>query len=395
MSGSLATALDGVLRYAVNGAGGVPGVVAVVTDRHGPLYEGAFGTRQLGTTQPMTLDTVMAIFSTTKALTGTALMQLVEEGRVHLDAPASTYVPALAAIQVLDGFDPDGQPRTRPPRTPITVRHLMLHTAGFGYEFFHEADLRYRTARGIPSIITNTVAAITTVLLHDPGERWTYGVNIDWVGQIIEAVCGKRLSEVLRERLFDPLEMRDIGFVLTPAMQARRAVIHQRAPEGTLTPLPDLILPQPPEMDMGGHGLYASIPEYAKFIRMLLNDGAGPHGQVLKPETVRFMAQNGLGGLKVGGWTAVLPNLTNSGEFFPGLSKSWGYTFLINDAPTPTGRPAGQLMWAGLANQYYWIDRQNGIGGYWSTQVLPFQDVAAYPNYLEFESTVYAHLRKD
>jgi len=294
MSGSLATALDGVLQYAVNGAGGVPGVVALVTNRHETIYEGAFGTRQLGTAQPMTPDTVMAIFSTTKAITGTALMQLVEEGKVSLDAPASTYVPTLAAIQVLEGFDPDGQPRTRPPRTPITVRHLMLHTAGFGYEFFHEADLKYRTARGIPSIVTSTVAAITTVLLHDPGERWTYGVNIDWIGQIIEAVCGKRLGAVLRERVFDPLAMRDIGFVLTPEMQARRAVIHQRAPEGTLTPLPDLTLPQPPEMDMGGGGLYAAIPEYAKFIRMLLNDGRGPHGQVLKPETVQVMARNHL-----------------------------------------------------------------------------------------------------
>lgn len=366
----------------------------MVTDREGNIYEGAVGVRELGKETPMTTDTVFALFSTTKAITGTALMQLVEEGRVRLDDPVKKYVPEIAEIKVLEGFDVDGQPILRAPRTDITINMLMLHTAGFGYEFFSHEDRRYRDARGTPSTLTSTFASVQSVLLFEPGERWNYGVNIDWVGKVVEAVCGKRLGEVLAERIFAPLDMSDIGFTLTPSMMERRATIHRRDQDGKITPLPDLILPQPPEMDMGGHGLYASIGEYMKFIRMILNDGLGPNSRVLKPETVAQMSRNGLGELKSGGWISSDKSLANNGEFYPGVQKSWAYTFQVNEDPTPTGKPAGQLMWAGLANLFYWIDRKNGIGGFWATQIFPFQDVASYLGFIEFESAVYHTLKR-
>jgi methyl acetate hydrolase len=387
-------AVDAILSRTVGVAGGVPGVVAMLTDRKSNVYEGSAGRRELGKDQPMTADSVMAIFSTTKALTGTCVMQLVEEGRVRLDDPAKKYVPEIAELQVLDGFDAAGQPKTRAPKRDITVKDLMLHTSGLCYEFFSHDDLKFRTAKDIPTVVSSSFASVRTVLLHDPGERWTYGVSIDWLGRIVEQLRGKRLGEVMRERVFDPLGMRDIAFTMTPAMQARRATIHDRAMDGKLTPLPDLVLPQPPEMDMGGHGLYASVGEYMKFIRMMLNDGAGDHGRVLKPETVAQMCLNGLGNLKSGGWTTSIPSLSNAGEFYPGLPKGWAYTFQVNEAVAPSGRPAGSLMWAGLGNLYYWIDRQNGIGGFWGTQILPFHDIASYPGYVDFETAAYQHLSR-
>jgi methyl acetate hydrolase len=387
-------AADAVLANTVNAAGGAPGVVAMLTDRKGNIYEGAVGKRELGKDQPMSLDSVMAIFSTTKAITGVALMQLVEEGKVSLDDKAKKYVPEIAEIEVLEGFDAAGAPKLRPPKSDITLGQLMLHTAGFSYEFFSADDLKYRTHSGIPTVVSGTFASVRTALQFDPGEAWGYGVNIDWVGKAVEAVRGKRLGEVMKERIFNPLGMNDIGFVMSPAMQSRRVTLHDRAMDGKLTPLPDLVLPQPPEMDMGGHGLYATVGEYMKFIRMMLNDGDGPHGRVLKAETVDRMSQNGLGHLKVGGWPTSIPSLTNAGEFFPGLSKSWAYTFMVNDEAAPTGRPAGSLMWAGLGNLYYWIDRQNGIGGYWGSQILPFQDVASYPGFVDFETMAYRHLKR-
>jgi methyl acetate hydrolase len=389
MSTSVTTSLDDILGYTVGRAGGAPGVVAMATDANENFYEGAAGVRDLGTGEAMTTDTVMAIFSTTKAIVGTAVMQCVEEGLVDLHAPAKTHVPDIAEIEVLVGFDGDGQPITRAPKSDITVSQLLLHTAGFGYEFFSTDDLAYRTAKGIPTVVSCTYDSVRTVLLHDPGERWTYGPNIDWAGKVVEAVRGQRLGDVLAERVFGPLDMTDIAFTMTESMQARRATIHDRAQDGKLTPLPDLTLPQPPEMDMGGHGLYSTVGEYMKFLRMFLNDGNGPNGRVLKPETVDFMSANALGDLKSGGWTTSIPSLSNSGEFFPGLSKSWGYTFQINDDTTPSGRPAGSLMWAGLANLFYWIDRQNGIGGFWGSQILPFQDASSYPGFVDFESAVY------
>ncbi len=393
MSEALRKAADTVLKYTTERLGGAPGVVAMVTDRDSNIYEGAAGKRELGKDHPMTTDSVFAIYSTTKALAGTCIMQLVEEGKIRLEDSAKTYVPEIAELQVLEGFDAAGQPRTRAPKRDITVNDLMLHTSGLCYEFFSADDLKYRTAKNIPTIISCTFASIRTVLLHDPGDRWTYGVNIDWLGRIVEQQRGKRLGEVMKERIFDPLGMKDIAFTMTESMKARRVTIHDRAADGRLTPLPDLVWPQPPEMDCGGHGLYSTVGEYMKFIRMILNDGNGPAGRVLKPGTVAQMARDGLGNLSSTGWVTSIPSLTNEGEFFPGVPKGWAYTFMVNREQTPSGRPVGSLMWAGLANLFFWIDRKTNIGGYWASQILPFQDIASYPGFVDFETAVYRNLK--
>ena len=390
----LTRALDATLAQATGRFGGVPGVGAMATDANGNFYEGAAGTRELGKDAPMATDSVFALFSTTKALAGTLAMQLVAEGLLDLADDAGGHVPEIDALQVLEGFDADGQPRTRAPKRKIRVNDLMLHASGLGYEFFSADDLRYRTAKGIPTILSNTFASIRTVLLHDPGAAWTYGPNIDWLGRIVEGLRGKRLSEVMQERLFAPLGMNEIGFRMSDSMKARRVTIHDRAADGRLTPLPELVLPDAPAMDMGGHGLYGTVGEYMKFIRMILNRGAGPNGRVLKAETVDRMAQDGLAalGLAVGAWPSSMPSVSNPGEFFPGTDKGWAYSFMTNRERTPSGRSPGSLAWAGLANCYYWIDRERGVGGYWATQILPFHDAVSYPGFVEFETAV-AHYR--
>ena len=387
MSANLSRSLDAVLQGVVSGSPRVPGVVAMVTDREGDVYEGAAGERVIGGA-PMTTDTVFAIFSTTKAITGTAILQLAEAGRLDLDAPASRYAPDIGTLQVIEGFDAAGEPKLRAPRRPVTTRMLMLHTAGLGYDFFNATYNRLAQEKGQPSVITASKAALMTPLLFDPGERWEYGSNIDWCGQVVEGITGRRLSEVLQSGVFEPLGMSDTTFALNDRLRARLAGMHARNADGSLTPMA-FELPSPPEVDMGGHGLYGTVGDYMKFIRMWLNDGRGPHGQVLKPETVRVAEKNQLGDLKVTMLPGVIPSLSNDAEFFPGLSKSWGLTFMVNDETAPTGRPAGALGWAGLANLFYWIDRRNGLGGYWATQILPFGDPASFGGYVAFESACY------
>ena len=376
MGNNLKSACDGILQKVVTGKNRVPGVVAMITNRSANVYEGAAGERILGAGQAMTTDTVFAIFSTTKAITGTAILQCVEEGKLDLDVPAKTYVPDIGKLEVLDGFGADGKPRLRAPKRDITTRMLMLHTAGLGYDFFNTNYLRLAQEQGQPSVITCSKASLMTPLLFDPDDKWEYGSNIDWCGQVVESIRGKRLGEVMKERIFAPLGMQDIAFSMTPSMRGRLAAIHQREADGSLTPLPDLQLPPEPEVDMGGHGLYGSIGEYMKFIRMWLNDGAGPHGRVLKKDTVEAAVRNGLQShQKVVMLPGIIKGLSNDAEFFPGLSKSWSYTFMVNDEQAPTGRPAGALGWAGLANSFFWIDRQNGLGGYMDLET------AAYASY--------------
>jgi methyl acetate hydrolase len=393
MANNLRGACDGILQKVVTGKPRVPGVVAMITSRSGNIYEGAVGERVLGG-QAMTTDTVFAIFSTTKAITGTTVLQCVEEGKLDLDAPAKVYVPDIGKLQVLDGFDENGNPKMRAPKRDITTRMLMLHTAGLGYDFFNVNYFRLAQERGQPSVVTCSKASLMTPLLFDPGDKWEYGSNIDWCGQIVEHIRGMRLGEVMNERIFAPLGMEDIAFSLTPSMRPRLALIHQREPDGSLTPLPDMQLPADPEVHMGGHGLYASIGEYMKFIRMWLNDGAGPNGRVLRKDTVEAAVRNGLEAYQtVVMLPGVIATLSNDAEFFPGLKKSWSYTFMVNDEDAPTGRPAGSIGWAGLANTFYWIDRKNGFGGYWATQILPFGDPVAFGGYLEFETAAYATAR--
>ncbi|MBW4813919.1 beta-lactamase family protein [Rhodococcus qingshengii] len=381
--------LDDVLARATQGADRVPGVVAMITDREGNIYEGAAGERTLGHGEPMTLDTTFALFSTTKAITGTAVLQCVEEGLLDLDAPAATYVPDIGELKVLDGFDAGGNPVLREPKRDITTRMLLLHTAGFGYDFFNESYNRLSQEHGQPSVITCSKAALTTPLLFDPGEKWEYGTNIDWAGQVVESIRGQRLGDVMRQRIFEPLEMADTAFTMSPSMKDRLAPIHQRESDGSLTPLIGFELPAEPEVHMGGHGLHGTVGDYMKFIRMWLNDGAGTSGRVLSSETVAAAVQNGLEGQHVGLLPGVLPTLSNDAEFFPGVPKGWAYSFMTNEEVAPTGRPAGSLAWAGLANLYYWIDRQTGVGGFWATQILPFADAGSINGYLEFETAVY------
>ncbi|WP_343713802.1 serine hydrolase domain-containing protein [Inquilinus sp.] len=389
MTGVLQAAADDVLNRVVSGKPRVPGVVAMITDRRGTLYEGAAGQRMFGREAGMEPDCVFAIFSTTKAITGTAVLQCVEEGRLDLDAPAKAYVPDLGELQVLDGFDAAGRPRLRPPKREITTRMLMLHTAGLGYDFFNEDYNRLARDHGQPSVVTASKASLMTPLLFDPGDRWEYGSNLDWCGRIVEAIRGRRLGDVMRERIFGPLGMTDTGFSLTPSMRARLAGMHRREADGSLTPMPEFELPQDPELHMGGHGLYSTVGDYCRFIRMWLNDGAGESGHVLRAETVRAAAENGLGDKKIRMLPGVIPALSNDAEFFPGMPKSWGYSFMINDEDAPTGRPAGALGWAGLANLFYWIDRRNGIGGFWATQILPFGDAVSFTGYMDCETAAY------
>lgn len=394
MSEKLAAAVDAVVQSVsqgpVSGEGRVPGVVAGVTDRNADIYLGASGVRDLSTDTAMTTDTVFNIWSTTKAIAGTACLQLVESGDLDLQAPAKEYAPAIAELQVIEGFDDAGQPILRAPASEITTHQLLTHTAGFGYDFFNETYKRLAEEHGQPSVATASRAALQTPLLFDPGTQWEYGSNMDWAGQVVEGITGKRLGEVCQERIFAPLGMTSSAFAPSEEMLARKVRHHQREEDGTLTPS-DFATPTVPEVDFGGHGLFSTVPDYLKFIRMWLNEGRSASGeQVLSPASVDLGFQNQLpDNLQVKMLPGVIKWLSNDAEFFPGLKKTWSYTFQYTEDPFPTGRPTGAIGWAGLANLFYWIDRGNGFGGYWATQILPFADGPSFTGFVDFETAAY------
>ncbi len=388
---SMKSRLDALLGEGVAG-GAAAGVVAGATNADGDLYLGGSGERVAGGGVEMTPDTVGWIASMTKAITGAAAMQLVEQGRLDLDAPASEVVPALGDAAVLEGFDDDGSPRTRPARRAITLRHLLTHTSGFVYDIWNESMVRYQEATDTPGIIECKDACLTTPLTFDPGERWDYGIGIDWAGKMVEAVSGQTLGAYLHDHLLGPLGMDDTAFRITEAMRARLAKIHMRGEDGSLAPQMELEIPQEPEFEMGGGGLYGTVGDYLRFIRMILNRGRANGERLLAPETVDMMSRNQMGECRVCELKTAIPPFSNDAEFFPGSPKTWGLTFMINEEEAPTGRSAGSLGWAGLANSFFWIDPVRGIGGAYLTQVLPFVDAKSFPLYLAFEEAVYENL---
>ncbi len=382
--------IDALLREAVE-SGRVPGVVAAAAMPDGVLYGGAAGTRSLPGGRPMTLDTIFWVASMTKAITGIAAMQLVEQGRLALDQPAGEIVDGLRKPLVLEGFDPAGQPSLRPAKRPVTLRALLTHTSGFVYDMWNETMLRYHQQTGLPAVRSGRLAALDAPLLFDPGERWDYGIGIDWAGRMVEAVSGERLDAYFRNHIFAPLGIRDTAYLLSDDQHARRAGMHGRKPDGRLEPL-ETAPPGEPEFFPGGSAIHTTAGDYLSLLRMLLGGGALDGVRVLRPETVALMGQNHIGDLLVRPLRTAMPELTNDFEALPGMPKKWGLTFLINTEDAPTGRSAGSLAWAGLTNCYYWLDPKKQVAGVLLTQILPFADAEVLRLFESFETAVYSEL---
>jgi CubicO group peptidase (beta-lactamase class C family) len=382
--------IDHILRQKSD-AREIPGVVAMAATDNEVIYQGAFGKRDLSKDDPMTADSVFWIASMTKAITAAAGMQLVEQGKLSLDGPIGKLLPDLASPQVLEGFDAKGEPKLRPAKTPITLRHLMTHTAGYCYDVWNGDMGKYMEKTGTPAIFSCQNAALKGPIMSEPGTRWEYGINIDFVGKAVEAASGKRLDAYLRDHMFTPLGMNDTSFKITDSQRQRLVAMHARGEDGALGPIP-FELEQNPEFHMGGGGLYSTAADYIKFTQMILNKGKGNGNQLLKPETVALMGQNHIGDLTVGKMPTMAPMYTNDVDLYPDIVKKWGLSFLINTAKTAEGRSAGSLAWAGLANTYFWIDPVRNVSGVILMQLLPFVDAKCLEAFAGFERGIYAGL---
>jgi len=383
--------IDGVLQKAVD-AKEVPGVVAMAATDKGLLYEGAFGVRALDQGTPMTLDTVFRIASMTKAITSVAAMQLVEQGKLKLEEPVPNIDPALGSPQVLEGFDAAGAPKLRPAKRPITLRHLLTHTAGFSYEVWDPNTVRYVKASGMPSTPSGKVASLRMPLVFDPGDKWEYGVNTDWVGRLVEAISGQPLDVYFREKIFAPLGMKDSGYVTSEEQRSRQARVHQRQADGTLVPQP-LETQFTPEFWSGGGPLYSTGRDYLSFSQMLLRGGSFNGARLLRPETVALMNKNHTGNIPAGIMKTEMPARSNDVDLFPGAEIRWGLGYMLNMQPGPNGRSAGTVSWGGIFNTYYWIDPAKRVTGLIMTQILPFADPRTLKLYGQFESGVYDALK--
>lgn len=361
----------------------VPGAVALVANRAGVTDSAVAGVADPATGKAMTRDAVFQIASMSKAVTSVAAMQLVEEGRITLDEPVAPHLPHLADDRVLTGFDEDGRPVVREAALPVTLRHLLSHTSGLGYGFL-STDMQ----RAQGEVVPGSMASLKTPLLFDPGERWEYSIGTDWTGQVIEALTGKTLGAVFKERIFDPLGMADTGFD-SPAADRRAAL--QLKMGRTFAPMPVEVGGGPEkEFESGGGGLYSTADDYMRFVRMLLNGGTLDGERILGEATLAEMSRNQIGSLRAGRLESVIPQFGAAVfDQFPEMDTKFGLGFLINPEPGPDGRSPGSLAWAGIANSYYWFDPAADVCGVVMMQFLPFGDSDAMALYGALERHAY------
>lgn len=386
-----APALDAQLTDAVE-AGAAPGLTLLVSTRDGVAYEGSAGKLRLD--DPGAADvgpeTVFRMASMTKAMVSVAALQLVEQGRLALDGPVRDVLPAFGELKVLDGWE--GQtPRLREPKRPPTIQDLLTHTSGLGYFFSNAELLRWQEATGTPSILTGERASLMTPLVHDPGVQWEYGISTDWLGQVLEAVHGAPLDEVLRAELFDPLGMPDATFRPTDAQRARMMAVHMRTAEGGLE-VTELDLPPDPEFLGGGSGAYATARDHGRFLRALLRGGELDGRRILREETAALLFTDHIEGIvQPEVMRSAVPELTNDVPSLP-IRQGWGLGLHLRHEALPGMRAAGSADWAGLFNCYYWVDRASGISAALLTQVLPFFDHGVVGTLLALEQTLYAEV---
>ena len=389
MSTATTSGIDEVLERAV-ADGAVPSVCAIVADRNGIVYEGAAGPRVAGESDPVTVDTHYRIMSMTKMVATTVALQLMERGELDFDAAVADYCPDFDQLQVLDGFDGD-TPRLRPPASRATVRQLVTHTAGLAYWFWNADIATYEAATGQPNVLSGLNEVFKAPLIADPGTQFEYGINIDWLGKVIEAAGGKKLDAAVEAGVTGPLGMTETAFRMTDTQRANSVPVHMQSENGTWTAT-SVDLAEDPEYWAGGHGLHSTPRDYLKFQRALLGNGTSPDGvKILESDTVDAAFTNQIGDLDFP-VEIVTADPGSSNNFVAGPGFKWGYGLLLNTEDIPGHRRAGSGAWAGLLNTHFWVDRTTGITAAIYSQFLPFVTDPAFAMYQDFEAALYSSL---
>src|SRR5262252_10198634 len=357
------------------------GVVVMAADRKGVIYQGAFGVADIGAATPLKMDSMFRIASMTKAVTSTAAMQLIEQGRLGLEDPVEKYLPQFAKLSVFESFDgATGAYQLKPAAKAVTVRHLFTHTSGLGYPFTNPVvrDFKPRAGEEYP----------VGPLVFEPGERWLYGTSTDWLGRLVEKISGQPLEDYFRQHILTPLGMTDTSYFVPAEKQSRLVTVGHRQADGTF--VKDSV--QPPTSGftpIGGGGLSSTAADYIRFTRALLNGGELDGARILSANSVELMGQNAIGALGVPALKSALPERSDDFSFVADGRDKWGLGFLITADAVAGKRSAGSLSWGGIYNTYFWIDRTRGVAGVIMSQFLPFADRKALAMYDTFERGVY------
>jgi CubicO group peptidase (beta-lactamase class C family) len=246
-------------------------------------------------------------------------------------------------------------------------------------------------ATGAPSILSGLAVALKYPLQFEPGERWDYGIGIDWLGRIVEKVDGRSIDRFCEEEIFDPLKMGDTRFEVEDHMKARLAAVKIRGESGEFGDF-DIAPPSKPEFYGMGHALYSTAPDYMRFLRMYLNKGTLDGARILSEKGLESMLANQIGDIPIPLLKTAVPAITADCELFPGKRKSHSMAFMRIEEDIPGMRNAGSQGWAGVLNTHFWLDPKANLAGLLMTQSLPFVEPRFVDTYAKFERAAYRHV---
>ncbi|MGV9247341.1 serine hydrolase domain-containing protein [Streptomyces sp. NPDC003710] len=363
--------------------GRLPGYLVAVS-RHGrTAHLTTYGHRDVKERLPVETDTLWRMYSMTKPVTSVAALILLEEGRFGLDTPVADFLPAFAEPRVyVDGSGPDL--RTRPAERPLLVRHLLTHTAGltFGFYHAHPVDALYREAGIESSVVPGTDLARTCEvyaglpLQFEPGSQWNYSVATNVLGRLVEVVSGRDLDDFLAERIFAPLGMTDAGLWLTGEQAPRLAELYGETEDGGITPVPGLPLHGRPRLLSGSGGMVATAYDYHRFMEFLRRRGELDGTRLLTAGTVAAMVSNQLPG------DADLCSYGSPVHRVPGkagLGFGLGVSVVTDPALTRSPAVRGAFGWSGVATTTFWVDPEHDLTVQFLTQLRPKGSHTVYP----------------
>jgi CubicO group peptidase (beta-lactamase class C family) len=361
--------IDSTLKGMVD-SGQIAGVSALIVEKNREVYFNSFGSADREAGKAFDRNTIVRIFSMTKPITGTALMQLYEKGAFQLDDPLSRYIPEFANMQVFDGVDAAGKIKLKPASRPITIRDITRHTAGFPREehpalgaMVKEADVMNKE---------NTLAQMAaklSKLAFNPGEQWSYGVCVDVQAFLVERLSGKPFDQYVRENILDPLAMKSTRYV--PVDTGRFAAVYTKGEDGQLQRMPDetadLFNSKEWPLKPGGFGLTSTVDDYQRFARMLVNEGTFEGATILKPETIKLMATN------------QLSDSVTQRMWLPSKGQvGFGIDFAVRLRPPADENEkngvVGEFFWDGAASTLFWVDPVNELTAVLFVQVFPFSN---------------------
>lgn len=355
-------------------SGSIPSAIMGSIDDEGHTTWHAFGPSIWAGKDTVTADHIFRIFSMTKAIASVAALQLVERDLVGLDDPLNELMPEMTSIPVLTE---DGE--LVETDKAITLRLLLNHTAGFGYDLFDPRLQAFdRTGWKYEDLPR----------LFEPGSRWHYGTNTDWVGKIIEKISGQDLETYFRENITGPLEMNSTWFNVPDNLTAK--IVSWGARDSTGFQEYQRIPQEPVTVFSAGGGLFGSAKDYLTFLECIINDGKYEGGQILKPETVEMMLENQLPDSLTLDFGIPEEGLPTTVTRFLDESDTYGLAWAIEDSEDEMVRPKGSVYWAGYANSYFTLDKKNGVAIVYFTQFFPFNDKESFDFYKLFEKEVYA-----